>query len=118
MGGPAANVRVRAPRRILLLALLPIGDTLFITPTIRALRERYPAARIIALAFAANAPVLATSAEVDGVMVWPRGGGRAALAGRLAGLRALMRSISADSPPGIALAMGRGRSGRKKIHQK
>lgn len=113
MGGPAANVRVRAPRRILLLALLPIGDTLFITPTIRALRERYPAARIIALAFAANAPVLATSAEVDGVMVWPRGGGRAALAGRLAGLRALRRagfdtSVDFTSPwyKWISLAAG------------
>lgn len=82
----------RAPRRILLLALLPIGDTLFITPTIRALRRRYPGTYLAALAFAANAPVLRGLPELDAITIWPHGAGLAALAARLGGLRALRRA--------------------------
>src|SRR5919202_1389215 len=59
--------------RILLLALLPIGDTLLTTPTIRALRERYPRVRITALAHASAAPVLHCVPEVDEVVVLPFG---------------------------------------------
>jgi ADP-heptose:LPS heptosyltransferase len=57
--------------RILLLAMLPIGDTVFTTPTIRALRARYPHARIVALTHTAGAPVLRCVPEVDEVRVLP-----------------------------------------------
>src|ERR671936_864793 len=66
-------VNARSIRRILLLALLPIGDTLFTTPTIRALRERYPRARLTALAHASAAPVLRCVPELDEVAVLPVG---------------------------------------------
>src|ERR671937_1373020 len=66
-------VNARPIRRILLLALLPIGDTLFTTPTIRVLRERYPRVRITALAHARAAPVLQCVPEVDEVVVLPIG---------------------------------------------
>jgi lipopolysaccharide heptosyltransferase II len=57
--------------RILLLAMLPIGDTLFLTPTVRALRVRYPQARIVALAHAVGAPILTCVPEIDEVRVLP-----------------------------------------------
>jgi lipopolysaccharide heptosyltransferase II len=66
-------VNARPSGRILLLALLPIGDTLFTTPTIRALRERHPRVRLTALAHARAAPVLHCVSEVDEVVVLPIG---------------------------------------------
>jgi len=63
-----AHVLPPAPR-ILLLALLPLGDTIFSTPTIRALRERYPAARLTALVHASSAPVLRCVPALDDVVV-------------------------------------------------
>src|SRR5437588_3669617 len=66
-------VNARPIGRILLLALLPIGDTLLTTPTIRALRERYPQVRITALAHARAAPVLQCVPELDEVVVLPIG---------------------------------------------
>lgn len=57
--------------RILLLALLPLGDTLFTTPTIRALRERYPAARLTALTHASSAPLSRCNPALDDVVVLP-----------------------------------------------
>lgn len=84
------HMRVAPPRRILLLALLPIGDTLFITPTLRALRTRYPEARLVALAYASNAPLLRGLPALDEVLVlpaWRRGQGGPALVGLLARLR-------------------------------
>lgn len=69
----------RVPR-FLLLMRLPLGDTLFVTPTIRALRERYPSAYITALAAGNNAPILQDNPDLDDVVVLPfrrdrRGGG-------------------------------------------
>lgn len=55
------------PRRFLLLAMLPIGDTMLITPTIRALRERHPDAHIVALATPTNAPLLERLGLLDKV---------------------------------------------------
>ncbi|MBF6591093.1 MAG: glycosyltransferase family 9 protein [Ktedonobacterales bacterium] len=81
----------QASPRILLLALLPIGDTLFLTPTLRALRARYPTARLVALAHASAAPLLTCVPEVDEVVVLPfraDWAGPARLASTLADLRA------------------------------
>jgi heptosyltransferase II len=66
--------------RLLLVMRLPLGDTLFVTPTIRALRQRYPGAQITALAAGGNAPLLAHNADLDDTVVLPfhrdwRGGG-------------------------------------------
>lgn len=91
--GPA-----HAPR-ILLLALLPIGDTLFVTPTLRAVRARYPDARLVALAYAATAPLLRTLPELDAVLIWPawrRGMGLLALARLVARLRRARFDVCVD----------------------
>lgn len=62
------------PERVLLLALLPIGDTIFAAPTIYALRARYPQARITALAHVSNAPILRCIPAIDEVLVLPPSG--------------------------------------------
>ena len=65
---------VRAPRRQLLLTLLPIGDTLFATPTIRALRRGHPRAHITALVYPSNAGILAGNPDIDSLILHPTGG--------------------------------------------
>jgi ADP-heptose:LPS heptosyltransferase len=57
--------------RILVQALLPIGDTLFATPAIHALRQRYPHARITALVYHSNAGILASNPDIDNLVHWP-----------------------------------------------
>jgi ADP-heptose:LPS heptosyltransferase len=58
-------------RRILLYLLLPIGDTLFATPTIRALRLCYPHARIAAIAYPTNAGILEANPDIDRIYLHP-----------------------------------------------
>lgn len=57
--------------RFLLIMRLPLGDTLFVTPTIHALRQRYPAGYITALVSGTNAPLLAHNPDVNDVVVLP-----------------------------------------------
>lgn len=59
--------------RILLFAMLPLGDTLFITPTIRATRLRYPGARITALTKSSSAAILKCVGDLDEVFTLPVG---------------------------------------------
>jgi len=76
---------------ILLVRLRQIGDVVFTTPAIRALRERFPAARLTYLVEPAAAPVVANNPHLDEVIVAPRRGG-------LSGLReefALVRRLRA-----------------------
>lgn len=57
--------------RILLLILLPIGDTLFTTPAIHALRERYPDAEITAIVYPTNQGILNNNPDIDRFLSWP-----------------------------------------------
>jgi ADP-heptose:LPS heptosyltransferase len=59
--------------RILLVLMLPIGDTLFATPTIRAVRRRYPEAHIAALVFPTNAAALHANEDLDEIILHPTG---------------------------------------------
>lgn len=97
----------RAPRlppgrtieRMLLLAPLPIGDTLFTTPTIAALRQRYPSARITALTHSASEPLLRCVPGLDDVVLLPTGpdwAGPAALLRTLRTLRADRYDVAID----------------------
>ncbi len=56
------------PERILLLAMLPIGDTLLVEPTVRALRVRYPRALLTALTRSGTAPLWRCWSMVDDVI--------------------------------------------------
>ena len=57
--------------RILVVMLLPIGDTLFATPALHALRKHYPQASITVLAYPTNAGILRSNPDVDDFVLWP-----------------------------------------------
>jgi predicted lipopolysaccharide heptosyltransferase III len=65
--------------RILLVRLRLIGDVVFTTPLIGALRRRYPDAHLTYLVEPAAAPAVATNAQIDDVRVVPRRRGWARL---------------------------------------
>ena len=58
-------------KRILIMALLPIGDTLFTTPALHALRLRYPSASITALVYPTNKGILRSNPDIDNFLEWP-----------------------------------------------
>ena len=78
-------------RRILLVRLREIGDVVFTTPAVRAIRQRYPQARISYLVEPAAAPVVANNPHLDEVIVAPRQGGLAGWRGEIALARRLRR---------------------------
>lgn len=87
------------PSRILLLTILPIGDTLLVTPTMQALRDRYPSAHITALARADTESIVRCVPAIDEVVVWPFGADWAGvypLARALRLLRAQRYDVSID----------------------
>jgi len=64
----------REPQRILVTALCPIGDTLFLTPALAALRRRFPQAQITALLYPSNAGILDGNTDIDGRLLAPERG--------------------------------------------
>src|SRR5262249_52453020 len=62
------------PRRILVVLLCPIGDTLLATPALAALRRRFPNARVTAVVSPKNARLLADNPDIsDRIVLPPRG---------------------------------------------
>lgn len=61
-GAPLETSRID---KILVLQLCPIGDTLFGTPALRALRRRFPHARVADVTWAANREVLEGNPAID-----------------------------------------------------
>jgi predicted lipopolysaccharide heptosyltransferase III len=78
--------------RLLLVRLREIGDVVFTTPAVRALRRRYPLAHIAYLVESHAAPVVAENPHINEVIVVPRVRGVAAA---LADIR-LGRRLRAD----------------------
>jgi predicted lipopolysaccharide heptosyltransferase III len=78
--------------RILLIRLREIGDVVFTTPAVRALRERYPAAHISYIVEPHAAPVVLHNPHLSRVIVAPRTPG---LRGLMADV-ALARSLRAE----------------------
>lgn len=67
-GAPPEVSRIK---RILVLQLCPIGDTLFGTPALRALRRRFPDAHIADVTWAANREVLEGNPHLDRLILCP-----------------------------------------------
>ncbi len=59
-------------KNILIIRLSAIGDVVFSSPLIKALRRSYPDAKISWLVESAAAPLLRQNAELDEVIVWPK----------------------------------------------
>jgi lipopolysaccharide heptosyltransferase II len=79
-------------KRLLLVRLREIGDVVFTTPAVRALRRRFPDAHISYLVEPAAAPIVAGNPHVSEVIVAPR---RAGLGGLAAEARLVHRLRSA-----------------------
>ncbi|MFQ5480316.1 MAG: glycosyltransferase family 9 protein [Thermodesulfobacteriota bacterium] len=62
------DFRPEAVQSILLVACTAIGDTLLSTPAIRAVRKRYPKARIIAFFNSKNEELFSNNPNIDGVI--------------------------------------------------
>lgn len=58
------------PARILLGMTMPIGDTLFAQPAVAAVRRRFPLARLTAVAWPTNAPVVAGNPDIDDLLIY------------------------------------------------
>lgn len=89
----------KPPARVLLLAMMPIGDTLFATPTIEAIRDCYPDAHIAALVHSTTAELVRNVPGVNEVLILPTGPdwqGLRTLAGFLRHLRAQRFDSSVD----------------------
>jgi heptosyltransferase-3 len=59
---------MKAPRRILVIATLRIGDVLLTTPLIRSLRRAWPEANITALVFAGTEGILQSNPDIDEII--------------------------------------------------
>src|SRR5689334_6105765 len=70
--------------QVLLVRLREIGDVVFTTPAIRALRRRFPAAHLTYLVEPHAAPIVRHNPHLDEVLVAPRG----------RGLRGLMADVA------------------------
>ncbi len=75
--------------RILLVRLREIGDVVFTTPAIRALRQRFPTAHLTYIVEPAAAPIVANNPHLNDVIVAPRRGGLSGLRAELALIRRL-----------------------------
>ena len=75
--------------RILLVRLREIGDVVFTTPAVRALRSRFPAAHIAYLVEPVAAAVVTANPNIDDVIVAPRSSGLAGLRVELGMIRRL-----------------------------
>jgi lipopolysaccharide heptosyltransferase II len=81
----------RAARRILLVRLRQIGDVVFTTPAVRALRCRFPDAHISYLVEPTSAPVVQGNPHIDDVIIAPPSRGGSGLVGEIALIRRLRR---------------------------
>jgi ADP-heptose:LPS heptosyltransferase len=70
-----ANDDLTPIHRILLVRLRQIGDVVFTTPAVAALRRRFPDAHLTYLVEPAGAPIVAGNPHLDEVMIAPRRGG-------------------------------------------
>ncbi len=84
------------PERLLIVLLGAIGDVVCGLPLASRLRAGWPGTRILWAVEPPAAPLLAGHPAVDEVLVFRRGGGRAALAEMLGALRASTPDIALD----------------------
>lgn len=63
---------MKAPRRILVVATLRIGDVLLTTPLIRSLRRAWPQANISVLVFAGTEGILQNNPDIDDIITVSR----------------------------------------------
>jgi heptosyltransferase-1 len=94
--------------KILLVRLREIGDVVFTTPAVRAIRRRFPEAHIAYLVEPAASPILEHNPHIDELIVAPRPGGLGRLraeVGLIRRLRAAAYDIVIDFHSGPRASM-------------
>lgn len=69
---PPVGVTTKPPRRILIVRLSAIGDVVFSSPLIEALRRTWPEAHISWLVEPPAAPLLQHNSSLSAVIIWPK----------------------------------------------
>jgi lipopolysaccharide heptosyltransferase II len=97
-------------KRILLIRLREIGDVVFTTPAVRALRRRFPDAHLTYIVEPHAAPIVLTNPHLDEVLIAPRARGLRGLwadvaLGRSLRARAFDLAIDFHGGPRAALLM-------------
>lgn len=70
--GSIRRKRMTEPNKILIIRLSAIGDVVFASPLIKALRRTYPRAHLAWLVEPAAAPLLRNNPDLDEVIPWPK----------------------------------------------
>lgn len=96
--GNAAGDRLATPEPSRILIVLPnwVGDLVMATPSLRAIRERFPRAQITGLLKAPMAEVLSGVNWLDDLTYWPAGGSRPRRRQGFLGLAAELRERRFD----------------------
>jgi heptosyltransferase-1 len=84
--------RSEIPSRVLLVRLRQIGDVVFTTPAVRAVKRQFPTAHLTYVVEPAAAPIVSANPHIDELIVAPRQRGPAGVAADLALGRRLRRS--------------------------
>ena len=69
---PVSAIRVRDPRRVLVIRLMHHGDVLLTTPLFSALKRHLPGAEIDALVYAETVPIIAANPDLTRIWAMPR----------------------------------------------
>ena len=83
-------------KRLLLVRLREIGDVVFTTPAVRALRRHFPDAHVSYLVEPAAAPIVATNPHIDEVIIAPRRAGLTSEARLVRRLRTARFDVAID----------------------
>ncbi len=92
-----------SPERILFIRIDRLGDMVLSTPALKAIKEKYPSARLSVLASPAAAGLLDGNPYVNEVYVWDESQGPAALLKTIKNLRAARFDLAVDPRPGYEL---------------
>jgi len=103
---PLADLDLGAVRRVLLISNTALGDTLFSTPAIRALKERFPAWELEVLAHRGFGVLLAHNPQVNRIYSYPGRNRRLLSLARELSLRAydLVIILHGNDPEATVLA--------------
>ena len=99
--------RLKSESRILLVRLRQIGDVVFTTPAVHALRRRFPDAHLTYIVEPAAAPVVVHNPHLDEVIVAPRARAASADCSRICCSAGVCAPVVTTSPSTFTAGRGR-----------
>lgn len=65
-----ANKKIKEPKKIIVAQTAKLGDMVCVTPMFRAIKEKYPAAKVLVIGSSVNKELLAGNPDIDGYFVY------------------------------------------------